>query len=68
MRNEEILEESQEITPEKNQFSSVDSHITVVRYPNGQAIEEDIPQTINVQLLDEDSPFKLRLFPVQIFD
>ncbi len=35
MQNEQILEEemSNGYTPEKNEFSSVDSRITVVRYP-----------------------------------
>ena len=37
MQNEQILEEENldgdNVTPEKNEFSSVDSRITVVRYP-----------------------------------
>ena len=69
MQNEQLLEEegiSASVTPEKNEFSSVDSRITVIRHP-GQG-DSEIPQTIDVDLLDEDSPFKLRLFPVQIFD
>jgi hypothetical protein len=37
MQNEQILEEDNldgnNVTPEKNEFSSVDSRITVVRYP-----------------------------------
>lgn len=67
MQNEQILEEeislgNNSVTPEKNEFSSVDSRITVVRYPT--LGESEIPQTIDIDLLDEDSPFKLRLFPV----
>ncbi len=68
MQNEQVLDEDIElnnvVTPEKNEFSSVDSRITVVRYP-GQV---ESSQSIDVDLVDEDSPFKLRLFPVQIFD
>ena len=67
LQNEQILDEDNNLTPDKNEFSSVDSRVTVIRYPSPHHPTHD--QFIDdMCLLDEDSPFKLKLFPVQIFD
>jgi hypothetical protein len=72
MQNEQVLDEDNNITPDKNEFSSVDSRVTVIRYPTGTSHEQQQQQQQELiegfELMDEDSPFKLKLFPVNIFD